>query len=201
MKFKVLDHEPVIVNGWLQDVMTVPSPNYNARPDNEISLLVIHNISLPPGKFGGDYVEKFFTGCLPVDEDPYFESIKDLEVSSHLYIKRTGAVVQFVSFLDRAWHAGKSCFMNRNACNDFAIGIELEGTDDIPYTDEQYTSLVLVTQAIMRAYPGITPDRIVGHEHIAPDRKTDPGESFDWKRYLSVLCRREPAEGICFNNL
>lgn len=187
MEHKALECEPVIENGWLKNVRTVPSSHFNARPDNEISLLVIHNISLPPGKFGGDYVEKFFTGCLPVNEDPYFETIKDLEVSSHLYIKRTGEVIQFVSFLDRAWHAGKSCFMGRNACNDFAVGIELEGTDDIPYTDEQYASLTFVTRALMRAYPAITVDRITGHEHIAPLRKTDPGEAFDWKRYLSAL--------------
>ena len=180
---------PIITDGWLSSAKKIPSRNFNARPDNEISLLVIHNISLPPKKFGGEYVEKFFTGQLPVEDDPYFETIKDLEVSSHLYIKRTGEVVQFVSFLERAWHAGKSCFNGRNACNDFAVGIELEGADDIPYTDEQYLSLEQVTKVLMNSYPKITVDRIVGHEHVAPDRKTDPGQAFDWKRFIDSLTR------------
>ena len=178
---------PEIKDGWIKGVEIIPSPNFNHRPNGEISLLIIHNISLPPKQFGGNYVESFFTNRLPVEEHPYFKEIVDLTVSSHLYVKRTGAVVQFVSLNERAWHAGKSFFNGREACNDFSIGIELEVADDIPYTDEQYRSLKFLTMAIMREYPKITKDRIVGHEHVAPVRKTDPGVAFDWKRYLSDI--------------
>ena len=182
-----LNAVPLIRNGWMQGVRIVRSTHFNRRPEGEISLLVIHNISLPPGQFGGGYVERFFAGCLPVAEDPYFETIRDLEVSSHFFIARTGEVVQFVSCLERAWHAGKSCFDGRFACNDFAVGIELEGTDTLPYTDFQYRSLEFLTLALMRAYPDITPERITGHQNIAPERKTDPGPSFDWKRFKDVI--------------
>lgn len=171
----------------MQGAKIIRSQHFNRRPEGEISLLVIHNISLPPGQFGGGYVERFFTGCLPVAEDPYFETIRDLEVSSHFFIARTGETVQFVSCLDRAWHAGKSCFDGRGSCNDFAVGIELEGTDTVPYTDFQYRSLKFLTLALMRTYPDITPERITGHQNIAPDRKTDPGLSFDWKRFKNNL--------------
>lgn len=174
--------------GWLQAANHRPSPNYNERPEGvPVSLLVIHNISLPPGEFGGQYICDFFTNCLDTNCHPYFETISDLRVSAHLLIQRDGELVQFVSFDDRAWHAGKSCYEGAENCNDFAIGIELEGTDDTPYTHEQYQALSAVTLALMNRYPSINIQRIVGHSHIAPDRKTDPGPAFDWPRYLSSL--------------
>ncbi|MDX2465456.1 MAG: 1,6-anhydro-N-acetylmuramyl-L-alanine amidase AmpD [Porticoccus sp.] len=174
--------------GWLLNACRVPSPNFNHRPDSaEISLLVIHNISLPPKQFGGSYICDFFTNCLDTNYHPYFEEISDLRVSSHLLIDREGSITQFVAFDDRAWHAGQSCFDGIDNCNDCAIGIELEGTDDIPYTDEQYQTLVDVTQVLMAHYPTITRQRIVGHSDIAAGRKTDPGPAFDWHRYFLAL--------------
>jgi len=149
--------------------------------------LVIHNISLPPGQFGGPYICDFFTNCLDVGADPYFEGIGSLKVSAHLLIRRDGEMVQFVSFDDRAWHAGQSTFAGADNCNDFAIGIELEGTDDMPYTDDQYRVLQDVTEALMSRYPALDKQRIVGHSDIAPGRKTDPGPAFDWPRYLNSL--------------
>tara|TARA_R110001592_G_scaffold363352_3_gene684925 strand:+ start:597 stop:1142 length:546 start_codon:yes stop_codon:yes gene_type:complete len=174
--------------GWLFNACRVPSPNFNHRPDSaEISLLVIHNISLPPKQFGGSYICDFFTNCLDAHSHPYFEEIADLRVSSHLLIDREGSITQFVAFDDRAWHAGQSCFEGVDNCNDCAIGIELEGADDIPYTDEQYQTLVDVTQILMAHYPTITRQRIVGHSDIAAGRKTDPGPAFDWHRYFLAL--------------
>lgn len=174
--------------GWLEGVVRQPSPNFNERPaGEEISLLVIHNISLPPGEFGNGNICQFFTNCLDPAGHPYFSQIADLQVSAHLLIDRFGQVTQFVSFLDRAWHAGKSCFAGRENCNDFAVGIELEGTDSIPYTDAQYQTLAEVTRSLMRNYPAITTDRIVGHSDIAPGRKSDPGEAFRWEKYKAIL--------------
>ena len=174
--------------GRIDSAQWVPSPNFGPRPETgDISLLVIHNISLPPGQFGTGCVPRFFCNELAADEHPYFEQIADLQVSSHLLIERTGAVIQFVDFRDRAWHAGHSSFDGRDNCNDYSIGIELEGTDTEPYTDAQYDALTAVTRAIMAAYPDITPARITGHEHIAPGRKTDPGPAFDWPRYRQAL--------------
>ncbi|KEA65364.1 N-acetylmuramoyl-L-alanine amidase AmpD [Marinobacterium lacunae] len=164
-----------------------PSPNCNERPNGEISLLVIHNISLPPGQFGGLGIRQLFTNCLDPHEHPYYREIHQLEVSAHLLIDREGRVTQFVPFDQRAWHAGRSCFEGREACNDFSIGIELEGTDDTPYTDRQYEVLLGVSRALMRAYPEIQPDRICGHSDIAPGRKSDPGPAFDWRRYRDTL--------------
>ncbi len=184
---KPLTKEPEILAGWVQGIKTVISKHYNKRPKSEISLLVIHNISLPPAKFGNEFVERFFVGSLPRKADPYFEQIYTMEVSSHFFIKRSGAVVQFVSCLDRAWHAGKSFFEGREACNDFAIGIELEGTDTENFTDDQYESLKWLTKTLMHNYPQITLDRITGHSDIAPGRKTDPGACFDWERYKKSL--------------
>lgn len=182
-----------IVDGWLDPVRRVESPNFNQRaPGEAVDLLVIHNISLPPGQFGTGCVEQFFCNQLDHSEHPFFAEIQSLKVSSHLLIERSGEVIQFVSFDDRAWHAGQSCFQGRESCNDFSIGIELEGTDDIPYTDEQYRQLVVVTQAIQNSYPSITANRIAGHSDIAPERKTDPGPAFDWDRF-----HRELAAGIC----
>jgi len=164
-----------------------PSPNCNDRPDGEISLLVIHNISLPPGQFGGQGIRRLFTNCLDPDEHPYYREIHQLEVSAHLLIGRDGELTQFVPFDRRAWHAGRSCFQGREACNDFSIGIELEGADDIPYSEQQYAALIGVTRALMGAYPDIGPQRICGHSDIAPGRKTDPGPAFDWRRYRRAL--------------
>ncbi len=175
-------------NGILSTATQVASPYYNQRPINtDISLLVIHNISLPPGSFGGAYVEDFFSGRLDSKIHPFFEQIVDLKVSAHFFIKRDGQIVQFVNVNARAWHAGKSEFEGRKNCNDFSIGIELEGTDDSDYSEQQYTQLVQVTKQIMRAHPTITPDRICGHSDVAPQRKTDPGPCFDWQRYRQCL--------------
>ncbi|MGI1669118.1 MAG: 1,6-anhydro-N-acetylmuramyl-L-alanine amidase AmpD [Neptuniibacter sp.] len=173
---------------WLDGVEIVPSPNCNERPDTEdVSLLVIHNISLPPRKYGGGYVQKFFQNRLPVADDPYFAEISDLQVSAHFLIERDGAVTQFVPLTQRAWHAGISTFSCRENCNDFSVGIELEGCDEEPFSDEQYRSLCVLTEKIRSVYPAITSERIVGHSDIAPGRKTDPGPCFDWQRYLDGL--------------
>lgn len=177
-----------IKNGWLSSASEVPSPNVDSRPDAaDISLLVIHNISLPPNQFGGGYIEQFFTNCLDPGADEYFASICDLKVSSHLLIDRLGNITQFAPFTVRAWHAGVSQFDSRDNCNDFSIGIEMEGADNIAYTDRQYEVLASVTSAICAEYPRITAERIVGHSHIAPGRKTDPGEAFNWDRYKRML--------------
>ncbi|MGB0449730.1 MAG: 1,6-anhydro-N-acetylmuramyl-L-alanine amidase AmpD [Porticoccaceae bacterium] len=149
--------------------------------------MVIHNISLPPNQFGGGYIEQFFTNCLDPGADEYFASICDLKVSSHLLIDRLGNITQFAPFTVRAWHAGVSQFDSRENCNDFSIGIEMEGADNIAYTDRQYEVLASVTSAICAEYPRITAERIVGHSHIAPGRKTDPGEAFNWDRYKRML--------------
>lgn len=175
-------------SGWLENIRHCPSPNYDQRPEPiEIDLLVIHSISLPPCEFGGGYIDDLFMNRLNPDAHPYFADIADLRVSAHVLIRRTGEVVQYVSFNDRAWHAGKSCFQEREVCNDFAIGIELEGCDDKAYTDIQYTVLAYITQLLQQAYPKIIQDHIVGHCHIAPERKTDPGEWFEWRRYFQML--------------
>lgn len=143
--------------------------------------------NLPPGKFGGPFITDLFLGKLDPSVDPYFEQIYQLEVSSHCLIRRTGEIIQYVSFYDRAWHAGKSTYEGRDRCNDFSIGIELEGTDTQPYTQQQYASLILATESIKQRFTGITNRRITGHCNIAPDRKTDPGKSFDWNFYLKGL--------------
>ncbi|MEH6628365.1 MAG: 1,6-anhydro-N-acetylmuramyl-L-alanine amidase AmpD [Motiliproteus sp.] len=176
-----------VIDGWLQQAEKCISPNKNERPEGEVSLLVIHNISLPPGRFGTPYVEQFFQNRLDSDADPYFKEICALEVSAHLLIKRSGQVSQFVSFDDRAWHAGLSCFQGRDQCNDFSIGIELEGTDETPYTDHQYEALSLICRSLFGLYPGLSVDRIVGHCDISPGRKTDPGPCFDWDRLKDSL--------------
>ncbi|CAD5107960.1 1,6-anhydro-N-acetylmuramyl-L-alanine amidase AmpD [Zestomonas carbonaria] len=173
--------------GWCQGVRHCPSANFNARPLGEISLLVIHNISLPPGQFGTGKVQAFFQNCLVADEHPYFAGIAEMRVSAHFLIERDGAVTQFVSCLDRAWHAGISRFEGRENCNDFSIGIELEGTDELPFTDEQYRVLVELTRQLREAYPAIGLERICGHSDIAPGRKTDPGPCFDWTRFRTAL--------------
>lgn len=177
-----------VEGGWLSGARHAPSPNCEARPEScEPELLVIHNISLPPGEYGGECVEQFFTNCLNWDQHPFFEEIRGVRVSAHLLIRRDGEIVQFVSCDERAWHAGLSCFNGRENCNDFSIGIELEGTDDEPYTAPQYVSLAQVTRSLRRAYPRLANDRITGHCDISPGRKTDPGPAFDWQRYLDSL--------------
>jgi N-acetyl-anhydromuramoyl-L-alanine amidase len=164
------------------------SPNHDARPvADDISLLVIHAISLPPEHFTGGAVEALFTNRLAPDSHPSFASLRDLRVSAHLFLRRAGALVQFVPLRARAWHAGLSSFEGRSRCNDFSIGIELEGSDHRPFTPTQYRRLAQVTHALMAAFPAITPDRIVGHSDIAPGRKTDPGPHFDWPSFRSLL--------------
>lgn len=175
------------------EVIVRHSPHCDQRPAGEtISLLVIHNISLPPGQFVQPSEEKrhiddFFRGELDVSAHPFFTEIAHLRVSAHCVIWRDGGIWQYVPFAQRAWHAGVSAFAGREQCNDFSIGIELEGTDDLPYTNNQYRSLVSLTRWLMQLYPAITLDRIVGHEHIAPGRKTDPGPAFDWTMFRSMV--------------
>ena len=174
--------------GWFVNARRVPSPNFNDRPNSkDVSLLVIHNISLPPEQFGSSDICDFFTNCLDVSAHPYFEEIAELQVSSHLLIDREGKIIQFVSFDDRAWHAGQSCFDGVDNCNDYGIGIELEGADEVPYTSSQYQALIGVTRALLLRYPTIIKQRIVGHSDISPGRKTDPGPAFDWQRYFSDI--------------
>ncbi|RDH82112.1 MAG: 1,6-anhydro-N-acetylmuramyl-L-alanine amidase AmpD [endosymbiont of Escarpia spicata] len=183
-------------DGLLSSAKQRPSPNQDERPPGcEIDLLVIHNISLPPGKFGGPWIDDLFLNRLRSEQHPYFAEIAALRVSSHLLIRRDGESIQYVPLHHRAWHAGESCFSGRERCNDNSIGIELEGTDEQPYTDAQYTALVEVTREIMARYPAITPNRITGHADISPGRKTDPGPAFDWERYRRMLleCRPDQA--------
>nr|WP_310650133.1 1,6-anhydro-N-acetylmuramyl-L-alanine amidase AmpD [Colwellia sp. MB3u-70] len=181
--------ELIIKKGWLSDVEIQPSSHFEPRAENEaVSLLVVHNISLPPGQFGADHITHFFLGNLDPSIDPYFESIYRLRVSAHCLIQRDGNIVQYVSFNDKAWHAGLSCYQGREKCNDFSIGIELEGTDDIPYTEVQYQQLSRVSQSLIGTYAGLE-NNIVGHCDIAPGRKTDPGPAFDWPSFRALLIK------------
>lgn len=173
--------------GWLRPCRHEPSPHKNDRPNAEVSLLVIHNISLPAGCFGGEHIDALFKGCIDADAHPSFQELVGLEVSAHFLIRRDGQVTQYVSCDERAWHAGVSEFQGRQQCNDFSIGIELEGADDIDYTCQQYSQLQRLTLALLEQYPMLDSNRIVGHSDIAPGRKTDPGLSFDWPRYLKSL--------------
>ncbi len=173
--------------GWLQAVDVVQSPNCDARPDNtEIKLIVIHGISLPPSEFGGGYIQQYFCNQLDSNANDYFSTICDMQVSSHCLIERAGNITQFVSFLNRAWHAGISSWKGEQACNDFSIGIELEGTDELSYTDPQYEQLNALLGSLISHYPSIKNDAICGHSDIAPGRKTDPGPAFDWARIIST---------------
>lgn len=162
----------------------LPSPNCDDRPLGAIELLVIHSISLPPGEFGGDGVRRLFTNTLDEQAHPYYQTLAGLRVSAHFFVRRDGRVVQFVPCTRRAWHAGESCWQGRSRCNDFSVGIELEGGDAIPFTDAQYDTLRDLTMALREAYPI---HGIAGHNNIAPGRKTDPGPHFDWMRYLAGL--------------
>lgn len=177
-----------INDGLLSGARQVTTQHFDERSDpNDVSLLVIHNISLPPNQFGGDYIEDLFTGKLDPTAHTFFEQIYQLRVSAHCVIRRDGEVVQFVPFDKRAWHAGVSSFQGINKCNDYSIGIEMEGADHISYTEPQYQALLKVSESIMRCYPAISIGRIVGHMDIAPGRKTDPGVSFDWCHYRSQM--------------
>lgn len=177
-------------NGELRDVLQIASPNCDPRPGREEpSLIVVHGISLPPGEFGGPWIDRLFTNTLTADAHPYFAAIHGLRVSSHLVLRRDGAITQYVKFTERAWHAGKSRFLGRENCNDFSIGIELEGTDFLAYEAAQYHALAQVVAALCRAYPSLSTDRIVGHSDIAPGRKTDPGPAFDWEQARKLIAR------------
>ena len=173
---------------WLPGIRHTPSPNCNDRPEpREVNLLVIHNISLPPGRFTGDAVEAFFQNRLDPTAHSYFQEIAALQVSAHLFVRRDGSAQQFAPLDRRAWHAGASCFQGRDCCNDYSIGIELEGSDDTPFTDAQYATIAPVLHAIISAYPRISMRRIAGHCDVSPGRKTDPGPAFDWLRLYDDL--------------
>jgi AmpD protein len=175
----------ISADGLAQGVPFIPSPNFDERPEGaQIELLVIHAISLPPGEFGGSGIEELFSNRLDPSQHPYYASIAQLRVSAHFLVRRDGALLQFVSCLKRAWHAGASSWRGRSRCNDFSVGIELEGTDEIPFEPAQYSSLASLTLALRHAYPI---SAIVGHADIAPGRKTDPGPHFNWRHYYGLI--------------
>ena len=177
-----------ITNHRLDQAEFIESPNFSERPEGvDPSLIVVHNISLPPGRFGGDFIKQFFVNSLNSELHPYFKEISDLRVSSHLLIERDGNIIQFVEFNKSAWHAGVSEYEGQKDCNGFSIGIELEGTDSDPYQDIQYSILSGISECLMGSYLEINKERIIGHADIAPDRKTDPGDSFDWLRFRDSL--------------
>ena len=174
--------------GLLAGIRQVLSPFYDARPTGVLpELIVVHAISMPPGEFGGPWIDRLFTGNLPSDAHPYFKETSRLRVSAHALIRRDGIIVQYVPFGQRAWHAGQSHYRGRAGCNDFSVGIELEGTDEVPYTDAQYNQLAALVEALLATYPSLSVDHITGHSDIAPGRKTDPGPSFEWERWRSIL--------------
>lgn len=180
-----------VENGQLIGARQVPSPNFNQRPENtEIQLIVIHNISLPPSQFGGGYIEQFFQNQLDWSVHPYFQTIQGIQVSAHLLILRTGEVLQFVNFNDRAWHAGRSSYLGKVECNDYSIGIELEGSDDTDFEGIQYQTLVDVVASLQKAYPKTDP-HLAGHSDIAPGRKTDPGPHFQWQYFRECLAQKK----------
>jgi len=191
-----MDLQVDLETGLMRGAKQIASPNYDARPVGvEADLIVIHGISLPPGEFGGPWIERLFTNTLPAEIHPYFAEVAPLRVSSHLVVQRDGALTQYVSFADRAWHAGQSNYQGRAACNDFSVGVELEGTDALPYEATQYAALAEVVAARCAAYPRLSADRLVGHSEIAPGRKTDPGPAFDWpraRRLIGAACRQVP---------
>jgi AmpD protein len=174
--------------GLLTGARQVLSPHCDARPAGLApELLVVHGISLPPGEFGGPWIDRLFTGTLPAEAHPYFREIAATRVSAHALIRRAGEIVQYVPFGERAWHAGASQYRGRSACNDFSVGVELEGTDDTPYTEVQYQRLAALAAALLACYASLSAQAIVGHSDIAPGRKTDPGASFDWPRWRALL--------------
>lgn len=186
-----------ISSGLVQEARFVPSPNCDARPTAiRPEVLIVHAISLPPGEFGGRGVEELFCNRLDTTKHPYYREIDGLRVSSHLFVRRGGELVQFVPLHLRAWHAGESRCEGRTRVNDFSIGIELEGCDDLAFEPAQYAVLVDMACAVIDAYPAITPARIYGHSDIAPGRKTDPGPHFDWTYFRSGLSRRLAARTL-----
>ena len=194
MKASLVQAPPFqVINGQLQGARWIASPNFNQRPEQtEIQLLVIHNISLPPSQFGGGYIEQFFQNQLDGSVHPYFKSIEGMQVSTHLLILRSGEVLQFVNFHDRAWHAGRSSYLAQKECNDYSIGIELEGSDDTDFEAVQYEILAQVVATLQQAYPKIM-NHIAGHSDIAPARKTDPGPHFQWAHFRSLLSQIKTA--------
>jgi AmpD protein len=177
--------------GLLIGVRQVLSPHRDARPSQtQPELIIVHGISLPPNEFGGPWIDRLFSGTLPWDAHPYFRQIEGLRASAHVLLRRDGQLTQYVPFGERAWHAGVSQYRTRSGCNDFSIGVELEGADDIPYTDAQYAQLVELIAALIAAYPSLAPEHIVGHSDVAPGRKSDPGPSFDWVRLRARLRER-----------
>lgn len=180
--------KPELTVDRLPDARQVASPNCDERPtDCDVELVVIHGISLPPGNYGGPEIDQLFTNCLDPNAHPYFAEMAHLKVSSHLLIRRDGELVQYVPLSMRAWHAGDSCYSGRVACNDFSVGIELEGQDEEPYTEAQYDRLVDVANRLLEQFPALTPESITGHSDISPGRKTDPGPAFDWDRFRTSL--------------
>ena len=176
---------PLWQDGWYRFARHLKSPNFGARPEGSpIDLIVLHSISLPPGQYGGDEVQRLFTNQLDWESHPYFQQIRNTLVSAHFYIRRNGELWQFVSTLQRAWHAGKSSYQGRDNCNDYSIGIELEGLEGDVFESAQYESLAALCAAIGQRHPTI---HVTGHEHIAPDRKSDPGSGFDWLRLIRML--------------
>jgi len=179
-------------SGLMLGVRQIASPNHDARPPGvEADLIIVHGISLPPGEYGGPWIDRLFTNTLPADAHPYFAEVSSLRVSSHLAVSRVGEVTQYVSLRERAWHAGRSVYQGRAECNDFSVGVELEGTDTEPYEDAQYDALAEIVAALCDAYPRLSPARLAGHSEVAPGRKTDPGPSFDWplaRRLIAAAC-------------
>jgi len=171
-----------VITGLMPGVRQVLSPHFDQRP-----LIVVHGISLPPGEFGGPWIDRLFTGNLPASAHPAFAAIAGLRVSAHAVIRRDGAITQYVPFAARAWHAGESSYRGRAACNDFSVGIELEGTDEMAYMTPQYQSLASLVRSLCAAYPTLHTERLTGHSDIAPGRKTDPGPAFDWPRLRALL--------------
>ncbi len=177
-----------VETGLLDSARQVESPNFDERPNNsEPDLIIVHGISLPPEQYGGPWIDQLFTNTLNPNDDPYFQHIYQLEVSSHALIRRTGEIVQYVPFHMRAWHAGHSSYQGRERCNDFSIGIELEGSDDHPYDHHQYPQLAALIHALTDTYPSLSSKQIVGHSDVAPGRKTDPGPSFEWEKLHNLL--------------
>ncbi len=177
--------------GLLSGARQVLSPHCDARPAGTVAeLLVVHGISLPPGEFGGPWIDRLFTGTLPPEAHPYFRELAATRLSAHALVRRDGAIVQYVPFGERAWHAGASQYRGRSTCNDFSVGVELEGTDDTPYTEAQYQQLAALAAALLAAYASLSAEHIVGHSDIAPGRKTDPGAAFDWPHFRALLSER-----------
>src|ERR1700722_6900577 len=182
--------------GLMRGVRQIASPNHDSRPAGvEADLIFVHGISLPPGEFGGPWIERLFTNTLPAEMHPYFAEVCSRRVSSHLVIERDGAMTQYVKFPDRDWHAGKPCYQARKACNDFSVGIELEGTDTLPYEAAQFAVLADAVASLCSAYPRLSPDRLRGHSDIAPGRKTDPGPAFDWQLARRLIADAASARG------